>query len=389
LDIPALAHGWKGSFEGRLAKAAAPAKTGDRYRTFIVDRKEPESASITSFYLVPEDGAALPPFLPGQFLTFELRIPGQPKPVLRTYSLSDSPDSGYYRVSVKREPAPADRPDLTPGLSSNHFHDAVVVGAKLRVGAPRGKFHLDPDSERPVVLLSGGVGLTPMISMMNTIVRSGARRPVWFIHGARNGREHAMGAHVRRMEAANDNVHAHIRYSQPEAGDIEGRDYDSRGRIDIALLKRLLPFDDFEFYLCGATPFMRSLYCGLLALDVSEKRIHYEFFGPASILKEDAKPIGPAQVPTAEAELAGGIQVTFARSGMTADWDPACESILDLAERHGLNPDYSCRSGICHTCMCALVEGEVEYLEDPLDEPDPGCVLICCSKPKTSLVIEV
>jgi ferredoxin-NADP reductase/MOSC domain-containing protein YiiM/predicted pyridoxine 5'-phosphate oxidase superfamily flavin-nucleotide-binding protein len=389
LAIPALAHGWKGSFEDRLVKAAAPARTRGGYRTFVVDRKEPESEAITSFYLVPEDGAALPPFLPGQFLTFELSIPGQPKPVLRTYSLSDRPNSDTYRVSIKWEPAPADRPDLTPGLSSSYFHDQIEVGAKLRIGAPRGKFHLEPEGERPVVLLSGGVGLTPMVSMMNTIVQSGTQRPVWFIHGARNGREHAMGAHVRRVAEANENVHAHIRYSQPEAEDIEGRDYDSQGRIDIALLKRLLPFDDHEFYLCGATPFMRSLYCGLLSLDVSEGRIHYEFFGPASTLKPSAQPIGPAKVPSAEAELTAGIQVTFARSGVTADWDPACESILDLAEQHGLNPDYSCRSGICQTCMCALVEGDVEYLEDPLDEPDPGCVLICCSRPKTSLVIEL
>jgi ferredoxin len=168
-----------------------------------------------------------------------------------------------------------------------------------------------------------------------------------------------------------------------------GRDYDSLGHVDIELVKQVLPFDDYEFYLCGPTPFMRSLYCGLLSLDVTEKRIHYEFFGPASMLKDDAKPIGPAQIPTAETELAGGIQVRFARSGVTAAWDPACETILDLAERHGLNPDYSCRSGICHTCMCALVEGEVEYLEDPLDEPDPGCVLICCSRPKSNIVIEV
>jgi len=387
LDIPALSHGWKGSFEERLAKA--PAQTRERYRSFVVDRKEPESQTITSFYLVPEDGAALPDFLPGQFLTFELNIPGLPKPVLRTYSLSDCANSDYYRVSIKRESAPADQPDLAPGLSSNYFHDHVGIGTKIRVGAPRGKFHLDPDSERPIVLLSGGVGLTPMIAMMNAIVQSDARRPVWFIHGTRNGREHAMGAHVRGMVEANDNVHAHIRYSQPEADDIEGRDYDGLGRVDIALLKQQLPFDDYEFYLCGPTPFMRSLYCGLLSLDVSEERIHYEFFGPASILKEDAKPIGPAKVPTAQTELAGGIQVTFARSGVTAGWDPACESILDLAEHQGLNPDYSCRSGICHTCMCKLVEGEVEYFEVPLDEPDPGCVLICCSRPKTNLVIEV
>ena len=389
LDIPALAHGWKGSFEERLAKAAVPAKTRGKYRTFIVDRKECESETITSFYLVPDDGAALPSFLPGQFLTFELTVRGQPKPLLRTYSISDGPNPNRYRVSIKREPAPPDRPDLTPGLSSNYFHDQVEVGTKLRVGAPRGKFHLDPDGERSVVLLSAGVGLTPMVSMMNTIVQSGTGRPVWFIHGARNGREHAMGMHVRQMVETNENVHAHIRYSQPEAVDVEGRDYHSQGRVDVALLKQLLPFDDHEFYLCGATPFMRSLYCGLLSLGVSEKRIHYEFFGPASILKEDAKPIGPAQEPTAEVELAGGIQVTFARSGVTVDWDSACESILDLAERHGLSPDYSCRSGICQTCMCTMVEGEVEYLDEPLDEPDPGCVLICSSKPKTSLVLEL
>jgi ferredoxin-NADP reductase/MOSC domain-containing protein YiiM/predicted pyridoxine 5'-phosphate oxidase superfamily flavin-nucleotide-binding protein len=389
LDIQALAHGWKGSFEARLAKAAASAETGDRYRSFVVDRKEPESETITSFYLLPEDGAGLRGFLPGQFLTFELTIPGRTEPLLRTYSLSDGPDSGYYRVSIKREPAPADRPELAPGLSSNYFHDQVEAGAKLRVGAPRGKFHLDPDGDRAVVLLSAGVGLTPMISMMNTIVRSGRRRPVWFLHGARNGRDHAMGAHVRRMAEDNENVQAHIRYSQPAAGDVEGRDYDSRGRVDIALLKQVLPFDDYEFYLCGPAPFMKALYCGLLSLDVSEERIHYEFFGPASVLKEDARPSGPAQVPSAETELAGGIQVSFARSGVTAAWDPACESILELAERHGLNPDYSCRSGICQTCACPLAEGEVEYFEEPLDEPDPDSVLICCSRPKTSLVIEV
>jgi ferredoxin len=151
----------------------------------------------------------------------------------------------------------------------------------------------------------------------------------------------------------------------------------------------VLPFDDYEFYLCGPPPFMKSLYCGLLSLGVSESRIHYEFFGPASVLTEEAAPCGPAVARTGEEELTGEIQVNFARSGVTATWDPACETILDLAEKHGLSPDYSCRSGICHTCICKLVEGEIEYLEEPLDLPDPGHVLICCSKPKSRLVIEV
>ena len=384
LDIPALAHGWKGSFEARLAKA----QPRGGFRDFTVARKVAESETITSFYLTPDDGVPLPDFLPGQFLSFTLDIPGQPKPILRTYSLSDAPNPAHYRVSIKREPAPADQPELPAGLSSNHFHDRVEAGATLRIGAPRGKFHLAADSERALVLLSAGVGLTPMVSMLNTVVASGSDRPVWFIHGARNGREHAMAANVRRRAEANANVHAHIAYSRPDAADVEGRDHDSSGHVDVALLKRLLPFDDYDFYLCGPTPFLRALYCGLLGLNVPEARIHYEFFGPASVLKESAEPAEHA-TPTVETELAGGVTVGFSRAGVTASWDPDCETILDLAERHGLNPDYSCRSGICHTCMCALVEGEVEYLEEPLDEPDPGYVLICCARPKTSVVIEI
>ena len=389
LQIPALSHGWKGSFQERLAKAATSAEGRQGFRDYIVDRKEPESENITSFYLVPEDGGALPEFQPGQFLTFELDIPDHEKPVIRTYSLSDCPDPDYYRVSIKREPAPSDQPDLPPGLSSNYFHDRLAVGAKLRVGAPRGKFHLDQESERSIVLLSGGVGLTPMISMMNAIVGSGSGRPVWFIHGVRNGREHAMGGHVRRIAEENDNIHVHIRYSDPDPDDVAGRDYDSPGRVDIPLLRQLLSFDDYDFYLCGPPPFMKSLYCGLASLSVPEARIHYEFFGPGSILQDDAEPASQGEKPPAEEELVGGIQVVFARSGLTVGWDPACDSILDLAESQGLNPDYSCRSGICNTCISELTEGEVEYLEEPLSEPDRGHVLICCARPKTSLVIEI
>jgi ferredoxin-NADP reductase len=228
-----------------------------------------------------------------------------------------------------------------------------------------------------------------MISMMNAIVDSGSKRPVWFIHGVRDGQEHAMGKQVRRVADQYDNVRAHIRYSRPGPNDVQGRDYHSQGHVDIALLKQVLPFDDYDFYLCGPTSFMKSLYCGLLSLGVAESRIHYEFFGPASVLKEDAGPSGQALARSAEEELAGELRVTFARSGVTAAWDPNCESILDLAEQQGLSPAFSCRSGICHTCMCELVEGEVEYLEEPLDAPDPGCVLICCSRPKSELVIDV
>ena len=386
LRIAALSPGWKGSFEERLAKGARRPQRDADLRTLIVDRKVPESATITSFYLVPEGVGALPSHAPGQFLTLKLDIPGQAKPVTRTYTISDSPDKDYYRLSIKREPPPPHRPEAPPGLSSNHFHDAIEPGAKLRALSPRGKFVLDPKGERPVVLASAGVGLTPTIAMLNAIVEAGSERPLWFVHGARNGREHAMGAHVRRTAAENANVEAHIRYSRPDADDAEGGDYDSRGHVDADLLRGLLPGNDFDFYLCGPTPFMKSLYGGLLDWGVPEARIHYEFFGPASVL--DDRRAAEGAVAAGLAECSSQIEVTFARSGLTAFWNPCLGSILELAEAHGLSPAFSCRSGICHTCMCALEDGEVDYAEVPLEAPDVGHVLICCSKPATDVVVD-
>ncbi|MEA3277510.1 MAG: MOSC domain-containing protein [Pseudomonadota bacterium] len=387
LSIPALSHGWKRSFEERLAKAAEKQRPG--LDTFLVDRKVPESETVTSFYLVPDAKRSLPRFLPGQFLTFALDIPGADEPVIRTYSLSDSPNPDYYRVSIKRETAPENRKDVPPGLASSFFHDCVDVGARIRAAPPRGKFTLDLDSDRTVVLLSGGIGLTPMVSMLNAVVDGGSKRSVWFIHGTRSGAEHALGEAVRALADAHDNVHVHVRYSRPRPIDIKGRDYDSEGRVDIALLKELLAFDDYEFYLCGPPPFMKSLYCGLTATGVLESRVHYEFFGPSAPLIEEAKPAGQAHERSVDEELIGDTPVDFARSGLTATWDPDCASILELAEHKGLSPPFSCRSGICQTCMCRVIEGEVEYFEEPLVKPDEGQALICVSRPRTKLVLDV
>lgn len=389
LSIPALSHGWKESFEERLAKADISRQTKEGFRPFRVERRVTESETITSFYLVPADGKPLEIFLPGQFLTFRLNIPTQPKPVMRTYSLSDAPCRDHYRVSIKREVAPPTIPDAPPGLSSNFFHDQVTPGTLLEVAPPRGKFHLDPESDRALVLLSAGVGLTPMVAMAGAVVQSRTKRQVWFIHGARNGREHAMGRHMRDLAERNDNLHVHIRYSRPRDTDVAGRDYDSAGRVDIATLKDILPFDNYEYYLCGPTPFMRSLYCGLVETGIAEARIHYEFFGPGSLLCEEAAPPSYTSSPTAEGELTGVAQVTLARSGLTLPWDPAAGTILDLAERNGLNPDYSCRSGICQTCICALIEGEVDYLEEPLNPPEADRVLICVARPRGNVAIDI
>ena len=355
------------------------------FRPLLVDRKVPESETITSFYLKPQDSEPLPPYMPGQFLTFQLSMPEHPKPVMRTYSLSASPNHpDYYRVTIKRIPAPDDPPGLPPGLSSNYFHDHLQPGARLCVKAPRGKFYLDPVDDTPVVLLCGGVGLTPLMSMLNAIVESGSARPVWFVHGTRHGGEHAMGAHVRCLAAENANVNVHISYSEPRPDDVQGRDYDNRGRVSVDLLKQLLPPAAYDFYMCGPTPFMKSLYKGLQAWGVAESRINYEFFGPASALKEGAE---TARQVASDSGVR--LDVSFAKAGLTAKWDPSLETILDLAEAQGLRPDFSCRTGICHTCMSELIDGEVEYVTEPLDMPDPGCVLICCSRPKTNVVVNL
>ncbi len=388
IKIKALSPGWKTSFEDRLAKAELSEQIQDKYITLTVSKKVPESKTITSFYLVSEGKEPLPSFLPGQFLPLKLDIPGQYKPVIRTYSISDSPNKDYYRLTIKREPAPPNRPDLYPGVSSNYFHDQVEPGTKLLAKAPRGKFFLDSKSENPVVLLSAGVGLTPLISMMNAVVDSGSNREVWFIHGARNSAEHAMGDHIRKVAQRYDNVHVHVAYSKPLKENLVGRDYDSKGYVDVELLKKILPGNEACFYLCGPPPFMKSLFNGLLEWEVPEYHINYEFFGPASLLKDRAK----VSTPKREAEVvdcSSEIEVEFSRSGVKTNWDPSFESILDLAEANGLSPDYSCRSGICHTCMCGLEDGEVEYVEEPLDPPEEGCVLICVSKPRKNIVVDI
>ena len=222
-----------------------------------------------------------------------------------------------------------------------------------------------------------------MISMLNAIVEAGAGRPVCFVHGTRNAAANAMSAHVRRLAEENEFVRTHIRYSNPGAEEMEGRDYDSEGHVDAALLERLLPNEDVDYYLCGPAPFMKSVFSGLLARGVAEDRIHYEFFGPASVLRDGEDAAGGDYV-----ECATEIEVTFKRSGVTGNWNPSFGTLLDMAEELGLSPAYSCRSGICQTCICAIDSGEVEFVEEPLDPPDEDAVLICCSKPKTDVVID-
>ena len=436
---------------------------GNVYCDYTVAKVEVESEVITSFYLEPETGSGIACHSAGQFLPIEIQLPGATEPIRRTYTISNAPNGAYYRLSIKKEPAA--QADFPPGAASNYFHDHVIAGSTIRAMTPRGKFTLDESSTRPVVLLSGGVGVTPMISMLEHLAETsdgcgctrqvwfihgainskyhgfdryvralatdysclnvhvrysqtgvvldesstrpvvllsggvgvtpmismlehlaetsdgcGCTRQVWFIHGAINSKYHGFDRYVRALATDYSCLNVHVRYSRPSEDDVEGKNFDSTGRVDIDLIKSLLPFDDYEFYMCGPPAFLESLYEGLKDLNVADGRIHYEFFGPgATLLREQpGQTLGLAE----DLQDREPVLVRFARSETQATWDPSKGTLLDLAEAEGLRPAYSCRSGICQTCSTKITAGQVDYLEAPMATPDAGEALLCCSYPK-------
>ena len=357
---------WAGATE-----AVAAGRERDAYANYeIVDRR-PESNVITSFYLRRADGRPLADYEPGQFLPVRLDVPGADRPVSRTYTLSDAPGSDVYRLSIKREGGDA--------VVSNHFHDHLNVGSAIQAMAPRGKFALDQTSERPVVLISGGVGITPMIAMANHLAPTGRR--TYFIHGAQNGNVHAFDRHIRQLADENPGFTAHVRYSQPTGADRLGESHDSEGFVDTELLRSLLPLDDYDFYLCGPASFMQALFDGLGALGVREDRIHYESFGPATVLKREKQRALTSQ-PSSGSK--SPVDVRFDEADVTAEWTSGSGTLLDLAQEAGLNPIYSCRSGICGTCATRLKCGAVDYIEEPTAPHEDGEVLICCATPRAT-----
>ncbi|MCG5075394.1 2Fe-2S iron-sulfur cluster-binding protein [Paraburkholderia tagetis] len=364
-----------------------PGRAPTGFRRLRVNARTRESASIVSFELVPADGEALPPFVAGQFATLRLPLPSGER-LLRTYSLSGDPaDAARWRISVKREPAPAGREDLAAGRGSSYLHDAVQVGDELEVAGPSGAFVCGDDTTRPVVLMSGGVGLTPLVSMLHRLrTMEGAQdRRVYFIHGCENGAVHAFGREVAAVAAEC----VHICYRQPSAHDRLARAFDSEGLIARETLQGLLPLDDYEVYLCGPPAFMQANWRLLRGLGVARERIHYEFFGPATVLEADADqepareaPSEPTESDKAEREIdAHATTVRFHHHATPVAWDARCESLLELAEQHGYAVPFSCRVGICNTCVTPLAEGQVEYATAPLDPPPEGAVVLCCAKP--------
>jgi ferredoxin-NADP reductase len=349
-------------------------------RKFKIDRKVMEADGICSFYLKPHDGKPLPPFNPGQYLTFQLKIPGQAKPVTRCYSLSDTPlNRDYYRVTIKRVPPPPKQPELPPGLASGFFH-GLEEGTLIDVRAPAGNFYLDTASNRPVVLMAGGVGLTPVMSMLNTICASGSKRETWFVYGAVNRLQHAMYDHLAEIAQSYPNVRIVIVYSHPTETCVQGRDYHEKGFVDGALLKRILPSNNYEFYTCGPPPMMDGINKALREWGVPESDIRFEAFGSPSVKATLPTPVAA----TGEAAP----RVTFTRSGKTIVWSPKDSNILDVAEANGVTIDSGCRAGNCGTCETAIRGGSVTYPLTPGYRNKEGTCLVCVAIPQGEVVID-
>ena len=389
LRIPALSPGWQASFHalldtesgsgnaGLITASPPPAWAG--FRRLNVTGIEHESDSVISIRLEDPDGERLPAALPGQYLTLRIQPDPEQRSVLRNYSLSGPPDAGYYRVAVKREP---------DGVASGYLHTRLRVGDQLDIAAPRGTFILD-QTDAPVLLISAGIGATPVLAMLNALASQHAEREIWWLHGARNSRDQSFAAEARQLLASFPNVHTHVCYSRPGPDDVEGRDFDSVGRLTPSLIAELAPPRDAGAYLCGPGPFMDEISAGLAAMGIEAARIHTEPFGPAAGLTPGIA-AAPARKPHPPAgEPGDGPKIEFARSDLVIPWSGDYASLLELAEACDVPVRWSCRTGVCHNCESTLIAGDVEYNPDPVEPPAEGSVLICCSQPSDDVVLDL
>lgn len=356
------------------------------WREFRVTGRVVEDPAQTqcSYHLAPVDGQPLPAFKPGQFLTFSLDVAGGSsegrRTITRCYSLSDGPDPTHYRVTIKRVAAPADHPELEPGVSSNHFHDHVHVGDVLRVKAPSGHFFIDADASVPALLIGGGIGVTPMMSMLRWCLAHQPQRQLHFYYGLRNSREHAYKAALEALAAAHAGLRLHVVYSRPGPEDELGRDFQHQGHMDVDLLRRTLPPGRHQFYVCGPPAMMQALVPALAEWGVPIADLHFEAFGPASLKL-------PGAAPDIET-VADQVEVQFRRSGRTLTWDGQDASLLDFAERHGVAVESGCRSGGCGSCETRVVDGSVRYEHTPDHDLASGHCLLCIGRPATPLVLD-
>ncbi|MCJ8297592.1 MAG: 2Fe-2S iron-sulfur cluster-binding protein [Pseudomonadales bacterium] len=359
---------------------------------FFVTKIVVESENIRSFYLQPVLGEC-PEYTPGEYLVFELTDSNGNK-VKREYSISNW-SKQLLRITIKREDPPLQMPDLPAGVMSEYFHQQLQVGDSLTAFGPAGKFNLQ-SSTRPVVLLGGGVGQTPLLAMAHALAEQGSRATT-FIHACENGAVHALGAEITALKQSFKLLRSYVCYANPRSCDRLGSDYQSSGFISKEILQSLLVLDDYEFYLCGPGPFMQAMYNHLQQLGVDDSRIFYEFFGPATLLKKAAVTTEAIKLPLAttvaddsqpDADNTNPV-ITFSRSGFSVPWDPEFENLLEFAEEQDLMPDFSCRAGTCETCKTKIVQGQVSYPDEPMELPEEGYALICCAIPKGNISLDL
>jgi len=389
LRIPALPDSWKTSFQALLEQSAAGGNAGlaaespppawPGFRPLAVTAITRESESVVSVHLADPGGAAVPPAVPGQFLTLRLPVTAGAAPVLRSYSLSGPPAATSYRVSVKREPH---------GAGSQFVHARLRPGDLLQAAAPRGTFLLRSE-RRPVLLISAGVGATPVLSMLHALSAAGSDRGIWWLHGSRSRAEEPFAAESRSLVEALPRGHRYICYSRPGPGDVQGRDYQTAGRLSPAVLSGLGLPRDVDAYICGPAAFMAEVSAALAGLGVDAGRIRTEIFGAAPSLTPGIAPAAARPPHLPAGEPGEGPDIAFARSGLTVRWDDGYGSLLELAEACDVPVRWSCRTGVCHTCETALLSGTVSYAPDPVDDPAEGSALICCSQPRSDLALDL
>ncbi|AUT62626.1 MOSC and FAD-binding oxidoreductase domain-containing protein [Paraburkholderia terrae] len=394
LCIDALSPGWRTSFNSLLGSIEAGATSGNAglapaaasnavapgFRQLAVVAIQRESADVLSFVFEATDGLPLQQARPGQYVVLRLKQGAEDPPFFRSYSLSAAPSTGRYRISVKVEPN---------GVAGTYLGDRVRVGDTLDVSAPRGDFVLK-EGVNPVVLLSAGIGVTPVLSMLDALAAAGSTRQVLWIHAARDGKHHPFGVESRRLLSVLEHGRGYVCYSAPAASDRIGDDFDDTGRVSQVALEQIgLPVDA-DVYLCGPASFMHDMKRTLEGMGVPNSRLHMERFGGVESLNPGitGKSVRAPHLPVSEATE--GPLVSFARSGIAAHWNAlSCQSILELAEACDVHVRWSCRTGICHNCESGLVSGTVAYAPEPLDKPAVGNVLICCARPVGDVVVDL
>jgi len=338
--------------------------------------------SQCSFYLAPADGIQLPAFKPGQFLTFQLDTPSQT--LTRCYSLSDKPSPQNYRVTIKRQGPQRGPPGALQVSASCYFHDAVNEGDIVRVRAPTGTFYLDADPTHDIVLIAGGIGITPMLSMLNWCLDKQPLRNIHMYYGLRSSDEHVFKQQLAQLAITHPSFHLTVAYSQPKPGDALGRDYQHHGHVDLNLIKATLPHGHHQFYICGPPPMMQSLVPALAAWGVAPADIHFEAFGPASIRTVNKADTLQPETMKADGQL---FEVQFLKSARTLAWTATEGSLLDFADKNGIALESGCRAGSCGTCETKLISGSVRYADKPDYDVAAGYCLPCVGMPTTNVVL--